>query len=419
VSNSHVLIATSDNKLRAELLETIEQLGNRAPATTCVDSYRKGIEAARNRAPNLILVELTEDVEDLRVFAHEIAVNAPHASIAAVFRPETFDAEASESAAIIAALRAGVKDFLRRPVSSTELLELLDRSREPSAVPTRAEGKVISFISNKGGVGKSTLAVNTAVGLALPRPGRVLLIDASLQMGVAASMLDVSPNVTLSDVANERTRLDETMLRQMVTVHESGLHLLAAPADAVEAAAVDDELMSRILTLGRRSYDYVVVDTFPLFDRVVVAVLDVCDLAIVVVENVVPTVVGAAKMLEVLDSIGYPRERLRVVVNRMTSIAGGLSAEDVGARLGNTIHTALPYDKKVIAAANIGRPFVMQAQGFLGNWNRFGRRLNALVRDVEHLQPDRNGHENGEGIAEVPDAVDRPTSTAQEGADDR
>ena len=117
-------------------------------------------------------------------------------------------------------------------------------------------------------------------------------------MGVCATMLDLKPVTTMTDAYHERDRLDETLLRQLATPHASGLHLLAAPADAVEAAYIDDEVMSRILTLARRTYDYVIVDSFPMLDRVMMAVLDLSDQAYIVLESVVPTVLGGAKLLE-------------------------------------------------------------------------------------------------------------------------
>ena len=112
-------------------------------------------------------------------------------------------------------------------------------------------------------------------------------------MGGCAAMLDLSPTLTLTDAAGERDRLDDLLIRQLATPHCSGLHLLAAPADAVEGAEVDDDLISRVLTLSRRAYDYVVVDTFPIFDSVVMSVVDSSDLAYIVLENVVPTLLGA------------------------------------------------------------------------------------------------------------------------------
>jgi len=168
------------------------------------------------------------------------------------------------------------------------------------------DGPRFRFVSNKGGVGKSTRATNTGVAIARRGKQSVLLNDGSIQMGVAAALLDLTPNATLTDLARESERFDPTMIRQTAAVHSSGLHLLAAPADAVEAMEIDDVLMARIITMARQTYDIVIVDTFPMFDRIVIAALDLSDRVYVVLENVVPTLLGGVKLLGVLERIGYP-----------------------------------------------------------------------------------------------------------------
>ena len=151
------------------------------------------MEAIRSRPPALVLMPFGDDPRDVSKVARELSVMQPAVPLAAIFRPNGFRDNVSESSVLIDALRAGVRDFLRRPISTTELRTLIDNvthnSTAEPAFGTQTFGRVISFISNKGGVGKSTMAVNTAVGLALRHPGRVLLIDASLQMGVAAALL--------------------------------------------------------------------------------------------------------------------------------------------------------------------------------------------------------------------------------------
>jgi pilus assembly protein CpaE len=240
-------------------------------------------------------------------------------------------------------------------------------------------GKVVSFVSNKGGVGKSTLAVNVACGLAKQFPRRVLLIDASLQMGVCASLLDLRPATTLTDAVRQRQRLDATLLRQLATPHASGLDLLAAPKDAVEAGEVDDEVMARILTLARRSYDVVVVDSFPLVDRVMMTVLDLSDRVYLVLESMVPTVLGGAKLCQLLDTLGIARGKQRVVLNRYARFSGNLKPADVAERLGRDVDFVVPFEKKLLVATNLGQPLV----GRVGRWfSRFGRVMHTLIDDL-------------------------------------
>lgn len=381
MSLANVLLVSADPKLRDELDECSASLGRRGPALHAVDEPHQGIEAARGREFNLALVELGADLSALELFVRELADVAPGTPVAAVFQPDLLPTDIAESQMLIAALRIGVRDFLRRPVAVGEYGAMLERAARPTVANAATPGTIVSFISNKGGVGKSTLALNTACGLARRAPGRTLLIDASLQLGVAAALLDLRPTTSLVDAARERRRLDETLVRELATPHESGLHLLAAPAGAVEAAEVDDETIARTLTYARRTYDYVIVDTFPLFDSVVMAILDLSDRAYVVLENVVPTLLGAIKLLELLDQLAFPREKLRVLLNRHASGAGSLPPSDVAARLGQPIDSVLPFDRRIVAAANSGRPYALQPS----RWFGIGPALQRLTSDVEQL----------------------------------
>src|SRR5207244_3924871 len=163
----------------------------------------------------------------------------------------------------------GVQDFLRRPLSSADLGQLLDRLGRRSMAAPAPLGKVVFFIGNKGGVGKSTVALNVACGLAVRHPDRVLLIDASLQMGVCATMLD----------------------------------------------------------------------------RVMMAVLDLSDRAYIILESVVPTLLGGAKLLKLLTSLGFPPDRQRVVLNRYMNFAGNLKPADVAHLLERQVDHVVPYQK--------------------------------------------------------------------------
>jgi pilus assembly protein CpaE len=317
----------------------------------------------------------------LAALADEMALASPETVVAAAFRPDSFGPEVSEGAMFIEAMRAGVKDFLRRPVSKGELESLLFRVQRSAVARVVQSGTIVSFMSNKGGVGKSTLAVNVGTGLALRHPDQVLLIDASVQMGVCASMLDLRPTASIGDAVRQQHRLDETLIRQLATPHPSGLHLLAAPENPMEGVEMDDEMASRILTLARRAYQYVIVDTFPMLDQINVSVLDLSDRAYLVFENVVPTLQGAVQMLRILDSLGFPRERRRIVLNRTLSLPGSLRPADVVKRLGHEVDHVLPFDKKLIIAANTGEPFVLHA----GRFSSFGRRLRELIDDVESV----------------------------------
>jgi pilus assembly protein CpaE len=379
-----ILFVSSDPGINAEAHSAFAGIHNWRAVPYFAADTREALDAARNRHPQLICLEMTGDTRELISFAREMRASQPETVVVAMYNPTEIGLEQSESAVIIEVLRANVQDFLRRPLSSTEFRQLLDRIFAAKATPRKSPGFVAAFVSNKGGVGKSTLAVNTACDLGTRYPGQVLLIDASLQLGICGLMLDIVPQTTLTDAVRERERLDESLLRRLTHQHESGVHLLAAPRDAVEAAEVDDASFARVLNVARRTFDYIVIDTFPMLDGLMLSLLDVVDLAYVVMQGTVPTVVGMVKLLAVLDSLGLPHERQRLVLNQnFPRFAGNLTPGDIGKRLGREIDYAFGYQRRLLVAMNTGTPYILKSMRFFG----FGREMSALVDEIEAMRP--------------------------------
>ena len=344
------------------------------------------------------------------MLVEEIAANSPESSIVGLTGSEGSGPESSEGATMMRALRIGVEDFIRRPVSSRDLQQVLSRRMTPRRAELAKLGRVISFVSNKGGVGKSTTSVNTAVALAMRSPGRTLLVDGSLQMGVCATKLNVRPKATLVDAWEQRDRLDGRLLRQLATEHSSGLHLLAAPASAIESAELDDAIVSRILLLARRSYDYVIVDTFPLFDRVNMAILDLSDVAYIVTENVVPTLQMVRGFFELLSDVDFPESRQRIVLNRYTKSGSSPDRGEVEEYLGRPVDHLIPYDKRIIRAANTGSPFVQSASWF----SRSRRAIRDLAEDIVIGSPASQPINEGEAGVEGEDIIQTDSPPAAE-----
>ncbi len=184
------------------------------------------------------------------------------------------------------------------------------------------------------------------------------------------------------DAFEQRQRLDSLLIRQLSTKHESGLSLLAAPPDPIAAADIDDQSIVRVLNLARRTFRFVVVDTFPLFDQVVLSVLDIANRAYVVLDNVVPAVLSAVHLLRLLENLQYPKERIRIIVNRYQQLAGNPLVDDVSRSLRTEIDWVLPYDKRMITAANIGRPCTMD----FVRWSKVHRVLKNLTSEIAALQ---------------------------------
>jgi pilus assembly protein CpaE len=383
-----ILVVGEDATLRAEFEAALEGIPNLRPVTHFATNYRRALELALSRRPDLVCIEMDRRPQHLVAFAEEMLGLVPESALAVLYLADQISAPEPDSAFVLQLLRANVRDFLRRPLSPAELRSLLERLFGRRPTTGVALGRMITFVSNKGGVGKSTLSVNAACELARRQPGKVLLVDASLQLGVCALLLDLTPKTTLMDAVREKERLDGTLLQQLAGVHDSGLHLLAAPADAIEATEIDDAALVQVLNVARRSYEYVIVDTFPMLDSVVVSVLDLADLVFVVLQGTTPDIVGTAKFLPVLGRLGVPPGRLRVLLNRnYRNFAGNLTVADIEERIGAPIEKVFHYDKGVLIATNTGRPCVMGANRFFG----FGRTMRQLVDAVERTSTAETG----------------------------
>ena len=378
------------------------------------EELRALIEAARAYQPSVAIVELSDDVELTRVLVDEITAVSPDTRVIGMFSIDGMVGGEAESTRMLQALRLGVEDFIRRPISSDDLRQLLRRRLQPRRARAAAVGMVISFVSNKGGVGKSTAAVNVATELARRNPGKVLLIDGSLQMGVCADQLNVTPKATLTDAWQQRERLDERLLRELTTAHDSGLHLLAAPSDAMEASELDDAIVSRLILLARRCYDYVIIDTFPLFDRVSMAILDLSDFAFVVVENVVPTLRTVRGFFELLDEVGFDRQRQRVLLNRYSRGGSSPDRHAVEQYLQRDVDHVIPFDKRVITAANTGQPFVLS----LNRFSASRRAMGEIVNQIERLrQSDTEGGQRKPSPNGATGGFDQPQRNESEGGE--
>jgi pilus assembly protein CpaE len=162
---------------------------------------------------------------------------------------------------IVAAMQAGAAEFVPEPMRLEMLVAAFERVRTKmlGEVP-RAEGKVISFVSSKGGVGATVIAVNTAVAMSARDNCRVALIDLSLHAGDSSVLLDMLPPTTMTDVCRNLHRLDYTLLEDAFAKHDSGVSYLPAPRNPEDVGEVTGEQVLKVLEMAKGLFDYILVD---------------------------------------------------------------------------------------------------------------------------------------------------------------
>ena len=224
----------------------------------------------------------------------------------------------------------------------------------------REPGKVVALFSPKGGVGRTTLAVNIAVAAASERTANVVLMDGAFQFGDVAILLNLNPRgKSIADLVPELQAGGEIESLDTFTVaHSSGLRVLLAPptpetADLITAAAV-----KRTIAAFRATSDLVVVDCAAWFSDTTLAILDSADVILAILTLEITSIKNIRLFLEVADQLGYPPERIVIVLNRADS-ALGIRVADVEHSIGRKIdHQVISDGRTVVYALNRGVPFV-------------------------------------------------------------
>lgn len=276
------------------------------------------------------------------------------------------------------AMRAGVREVLPAPVSAATLFPALARVREKLEQHEHVNGKVLAFVSCKGGSGATFLATNLAYALATECKQRVALIDLNLQFGDASLFVaDQKPQATLTDVALQIHRLDASLLAASMMPITSTFSLLAAPDDPVHAGDITPTHIDKLLTLARRHYDFVVLDVGRSLDPVGVRALDLADTIFPVLQATLPYVRDGKRLLGVFRSLGYPPDKVQVIVNRHQK-SGHVKLHDLETACGTPVWRLVPNHYETAAASvNQGVPVLK-----LSAKNPIAKALTGLAREL-------------------------------------
>ena len=264
---------------------------------------------------------------------------------------------------LMRAMRAGVREVLMLPLNGDALSAAVKRIEEKRGSQVQTHGKVLAFISCKGGSGATFLATNLAYALATIKNKRVALIDLNLQFGDASLFVsDQKPSATIADISQQVHRLDASFLAASMLNVTPSFSVLAAPEDPAHANDVKPEHVDQLIKLVRRQYDFVILDIGRSLDAVSIHALDHADTIFPVLQTTLPYIRDGKRMLGVFRSLDYRKDKVQLIVNRHEK-NGDIKLRDVETAFGATDIRTIPnhYDAAA-ASVNQGVPVLKLAK---------------------------------------------------------
>ena len=353
-----LLIAEGKDELRNNIIRMLKSRENIVVVGEAKNGH-EALEKIKELQPHIVLMEL--DLEIISGLKVTEILSKEHPNVLSIIMstkalPEYFRQ----------AIQSGAKDFLVKPFSLENLIEAIDSvynkwlKDKKELFTEDKSAKVITFFATKGGVGRTTLAVNLACELA-SRGKKTLLIDASLQFGDVTITMDLRPKNTINNVVDSCDFTADSVLRRLTKHEESGLEVLVAPKSPELAEAVTANHLQRILDAVKPIYQYIVVDMPASITEKELVILDRTSILLLVATLEITSLKNTKTCLKTLQEIKYDLTKARIVLNKEIPDVG-IDKSNLEASLGIPVIASIPMDAKISQVAlNKGKPFVLES----------------------------------------------------------
>lgn len=345
-------------------------------------------EIIEQTKPDVALVSLDADPQRGLATVAELTLSVPGCAVMVVSRSQ-------EGSLILQAMRNGAKEFLTAPLKLDDFLSALDRMQHTTG---QREGKsksnrVITIVGASGGVGCTSLAVNLGCVLAANPENSVAIIDLDLALGDADVWLDIIPDYTIQDVADNITRLDYSMLKRSLTQHASKAFLLPRPVQLESRPPMTGEQLQRVVALLKATFTHLIIDVSKSFSDLDVAAMEISDDIFVITQLDLPCLRNVVRMNAFLEenSLG---NKVRIIVNRAGLGETQISLNKALETIGREVFAQIPNEYSVVVESrNNGVPFVTEQPK-----SKISRAVQALAHKID----------SNSKVAEPDEPVEKP-----------
>ena len=327
----------SESEQTVEVLRKyLDEFGKFVSMTQCCD-LSEIFNTLSSIQKSLLIVDISKNFDKYNQFISNISSACPECKIIAISdNPSIED--------IVKAMRSGAKDFLPAPVLKSGLFIVLERifSQLTDKNSTKCKCRVMTVFSNKGGIGKTSIASNLALELAKITKENVALVDLNFQLGDITTFLDLKPSFNISYMLQNPDKINSDFLLNTVERYKNtSLYVIADPPYFKQAENISKVQISKLFDKLKETFSYVVVDTDSTFDNKTVTALDNSDIIFLVTIVNFPALRNCQRILDLFDKLGYDREKTQIVINRYME-NDEIKAEDVEKLLEKPVYWKIP-----------------------------------------------------------------------------
>ncbi len=322
-------------------------------------SYDYFFDVVTQTQPDIALIAIDSDTTKGLDLIAQISANLPGCAALVI-------SGSQEGSLILRAMRNGAREYLGLPLRLEDFLSALDRIQQTTHSRTD-EGRVksaqvMTVAGVCGGVGCTAIAVNLACMLAQNPRNNVALIDLDLALGDADVWLDVIPDYTIQDVADNISRLDYALLKRSLTKHASGAYLLPRPVQMDERPAISPDELRRVISLLKATFTHLILDISKSFSALDIAAMECSDNVLLITQLDLPCLRNVVRLMQFFDQRPGLSEKIKIVVNRMGLQDANISLNKALETIGREIFFQLPNDYvSMVESRNNGVPLLTHA----------------------------------------------------------
>ena len=349
--NIPTIVISEEDSTNELLKKYIEEFGKFNFLSSCSD-FSKAYNAIKELDKSLLIVDISGYQEQALNFVSKISSEFPNCKIITLSDKPDVDL-------VIRAMRVGACDFLSRPLIKEEFFASIEKIYNDltNSKQKKSKCRVITVYSNKGGVGKTSIATNLALELAKITKENVALIDLNFQLGDVTTFLDLKPTYNISYMLQNLDKINEEfLLSTLERYKDTSLYVLADPPYFKQEDNISAKEITKLFKILRETFSYVIVDTSGGFDGKAMNAIENSDLIFLVTIVNLPALRNCQRCLELFDKLGFDKEKTQVLINRYME-NDEINAEAIEDVLGKKLYWKIPNNYfTMMSAINKGVP---------------------------------------------------------------